>query len=72
MKGKVWTKSAERVEKLLLWMIDHHQEDSRVTIGCKNCSENKEVMASTALTALLNPFNCEHDVWIRNPFRRKK
>lgn len=60
-----------RVEKLLLWLLDHNQEDKRVTVGCKTCKEAHNLLASTAYTAWFNPFHRGHEVWIRNPFRRK-
>ncbi len=60
----------KRVQKLLQWMLDHNQEGQAVDIGCKTCKETTHLMASTALTAWLQPFHYGHDVWIRNPFRK--
>ena len=62
----------KRVRSLLQWMLDHRQDDTRVTLGCKDCKETRDLMAATALTAWLNPFHDGHDVWIRNPYRSKK
>lgn len=61
----------KRVEKLLQWMLDHNQEDRRVTVGCKTCHETHNLLAATALTAWL----CFHregkcEPWIRNPFSK--
>lgn len=62
----------KQVEKALRWLLDHGQEDTPVTVGCKDCDEAKDLLASTALTAWLNPFHYGHAVWMRNPFRSKK
>lgn len=60
-----------KVEKTLEWLLDHNQEDHRVTLGCKSCRETHNLLAATALTAWLNPFHRDHEVWIKNPFPRK-
>lgn len=60
----------KRVLALLDWMLDHGQEDTRVTVGCRTCNEVHSIMASTARTAWLFPAHAEHDVWIRNPFKK--
>jgi hypothetical protein len=67
--AKTVSKSAERVYQLLDWMLDRNQEDRRVTLGCKTCEETCYLMAATARTAWLC-FHRDHDVWIKNPFRR--
>lgn len=71
MKKELNGESAtKRVRKLLEWMMDHNLEDTRVTVGCKECREVKDLMAATALTAWLTTFHLGHQVWIRNPFRK--
>lgn len=62
--------SYERVRKLLQWMLDHNQEDTRVTLGCKTCKETHNLLASTALVAWMGIHEASHDFWIKNPFRR--
>lgn len=62
--------ATRKVRKLLEWLCDRNQEDRRVTVGCKTCKESKNLMASTALTAWLNPFHNGHEVWIVNPFKK--
>ena len=61
---------SERVRKVLEWLCDHNQEDHRVDVGCRECKETTNLLASTALTAWLNQFHDGHEVWIKNPFRR--
>lgn len=58
------------VESRLQWMLDHYQSDRRVTVGCKDCREVKNLLASTALTAWLVPFHLGHNVWMKNPFKK--
>jgi hypothetical protein len=65
-------RNTESVRNLLEWLMDHNKEDVRVTIGCRTCKETNNLLAATALTAWLNPFHAEHDVWIRNPFFYQK
>lgn len=62
---------SERVAKLLEWLMDHGQEDARVTVGCKTCKETQNLMAATAMTAWLRPFHWGHAVWSKNPFSRR-
>ncbi len=62
--------AAKKVAKLLNWFLDRNRTDDRVSVGCKTCNERKDLMVSTAYTAWLLPFHADHDVWIRNPFRR--
>lgn len=60
-----------RVQKLLDWFMDRpHLEDTNVTVGCRTCRETASMMAATARTAWLS-FHVDHDVWIKNPFKKK-
>lgn len=65
-----WSKSANRVCKILDWCLDHNQEDRRVDVGCRTCKESASLLASTARVSWLAPFHHDHEVWIRNPFNR--
>lgn len=63
----------QRVRKLLQWCMDKGQEDRRLDLGC-SCGERTNLMASTALTAWLEPFHSQapHLPWVRNPFAQSK
>lgn len=63
-------KYRSKVKKLLEWLLDHHQEDRRVTVGYKDCNQIHYLMASTALTSWFSNHNDSHQVWIKNPFRK--
>lgn len=60
----------ERTLKTLDWLLDHNQEDRRVTIGCSDCKESHTIMASTARIAWF-PEHKEHRVWMVNPFKER-
>lgn len=74
MANVLWSSSALKVLKRLDWLLDHNQEDRRVTVGCKTCGskETKNLLAATARTAWLVEFHQGHEVWMKNPFRKKE
>lgn len=59
-----------RTFKALEWLLDHNQEDRRVTIGCSDCKVSHNIMAATARTCFF-PEHKDHRVWIVNPFRSR-
>ena len=60
-----------RVLAVLDWLLDHGQEDRRVSLGCKTCNQSHNLLASTARTSWLVPFHDGHEVWIRSPFAKR-